>query len=480
MLTGDSDRKSKPRKSPSLHQIGIGLALSTVSLVLSLGQTGCAWGLPFKNLYPYARREADSFLTGEVDGREITVRYPSFLGQDAARRFLHELEAFQKERESDYEVLRAGLLAHLGPDLFSRVADRWYLKAPELERTWFLVVLPRPRGVIWKGGPGTAYHILWGDQAPFGPEDLSRRSSVRYEVHSKMHFVIRDLETSRRNYWPRWLEEGIGDFVSLHFERWKDKKYDGGREILARLTWLRPTVQHKLMGWLHEGTGGLWGLKGSLQNLRERDWESDLLYKGSLGLVLSLENELGSGGLLRLFQELIERSPETDGDFVQVIEKRVGKLLFDVGLMPAGDREKLLRTLLDRAQDACSQRAAAPGGLPLAAIGHLPEYAPQVIPVLEQLAACEDVEVSLQGLAGLRYLGLVQPLREALERIRRGTKTGLFAALQGDNRWSMAEDYVRSVERGSDWYLAVPKHRLRSKAWNVKSPPASASIELHE
>lgn len=389
------------------------------------------------DLYPIAERLSDRSVTGSLLGRTVTVHYPGTqLDEETALRFLHELEAFQREREEDYAALRAGIQAHLGDALYVRIQDSPELRTRDLESTWFLFAGEYSKPLYWRG-PGASYYLLEPHDPPYTTEELKLRSKLRYEVHTKTHFLLRELESSRRGYWGRWLEEGICDYVAMQFERWKLKRYDTGRDLLARLTWQRPSLQRKLLTWSrHDPMDPPTG------------WDNDLLYKGSLGLVLSLEHDLGNRELLDLLKDLIERSPEKDQQLRAIIETHAGRPLEQVGRLSQDARLSLQATLLARASTACREGSPASEGLPLGALGHFPEAAQEVVPVLLALAGCPDVEVALEGLTGLRYLGDRRLLQQALERFEEGRDAAALASARKDGRWRMSREFAESP----NWY----------------------------
>ena len=57
----------------------------------------------------------------------------------------------------------------------------------------------------------------------------------------------------------------------------------------------------------------------------EPDWESDLLYKGALGAVLALDQEL-PGGAIGLVKEMARVLPDTYDEALRVVEGQLGSI----------------------------------------------------------------------------------------------------------------------------------------------------------
>lgn len=427
-------------------------ALSSVVLVVAAAAaSACASGRPglarvsegrrffvagggegFVDLYPHAVSTVDAMVRGRVGGVEVTVHYATAqLDEETARRFLQEVEGYWEALEHDYEIYRKGLRAYLGDELFRRIQDGWMVNPPTRETEWYLLAEEKP-SVVWSGPAGSAYHFLSPGKEHYDAADLRPRRDLRYSVHSLTHWVIRNLLTSRRKMLPRWLEEGIGDYVAMQFERWRDHHFDAGREVLARLTWNRPAVQRRLPRW--RNPRGI-HFRGSTE-----DWEDDLLYKGSLGLVFAMESEIGAGELADLLKTITVASPPNDQATRRMLEERLGMPLEKAGRMTREARDALLATLLERARRACGEKAAEEfGAVPLKALGHFPEAADRVVPALRSLVRCPDEETAIAGLDGLRYLGQRGPLREALAEF-----TALHPGVRGDNRVALAKAVART------------------------------------
>jgi hypothetical protein len=366
-----------------------------------------------------------------VLGQQVTVHFASAqLDTPSALRFLHELEALQREREQDYALLRRGLEAHLGHELYARLESSPELRVPALSPTWYLFAGRYSRPLIWRR-PGASYYLLDPHQPPYAAEELRPASTLRHEVHSKTHRLLRALESSRRGWWPRWLEEGLCDYVALHFERWKLERYDSGRALLARLSWQRPALQRKLLTWSRHDPDD-----------PPSGWDNDLLYKASLGLVLSLQHDLGNRELVDLLKDLIARSPETDRELRAIIESHAGRPLPEVGRLSPEARAALRVPLLERAGTACRERSPSPHGLPLAALGHFPEAAPEVVPALQELVRCPEVDVALEGLTGLRYLGDRRLLRQAMGEFEQGRDAATLAHAKEHGSWRMSQEFA--------------------------------------
>ncbi len=402
-------------------------------------------GGKFVELYPMARKNCAAVVRGPVLGGTVVVRYPQSVEEETALRFLGGLEDYRREVERDYQLLRKGLANHLGDDLFARIRDRRYLRTPDLEKVWYLLPGEQP-ALIWRGPVGSAYHFLGPGGPPYGPERLRLRSRLPGEVHEITHWLMHDLLTSRRKALPRWYEEGMCDWAAMHFCRYRDQLWDGGREVVARLTWQRPEVRRRLLRW------PMGGVRGRLEAWREQSWESDLLYAGSLGLVFALENELGSQGVVDLLRDLLAASPETDRGARDVIERRLAKPLDQAGLLSEEARRAILNTLLDRVRVACDEGTPAPAGLPLSALGHFPEAEERVLPALRSLAFCPKREITLEGLNGLRYLGRREVVEETVRELRRSANPDVRAALDDDNRFKMAEEFAHARMKAARWF----------------------------
>jgi hypothetical protein len=437
----------------------VGRAAGTALLLgCLLGGASCAggrkpWimgtGADFVELYPVAQSACTSSLSGEALGTAVTVHYEPRIGEATARRFLEGLELFQRERAADYEILRNGLRTHLGDALYARAQDKAFLQTKELEPKWFLMAGEEPGHILWHGTPGSTFHYLpppAGDD--YTAEELQVRSRLRWEVHELTHWTIWSITTSRRNHLPRWIEEGICDYVAMQFQRWKDKEWDDGRELLARLAWDRPAVRAHLTEWVsHDGWISV------RRAIREPEWTADLHFAGSLGLVFGLESELGSGGLLELIKQLLVESPETDRATVALIEATIGKPIREVGRIEPVARRAILDGLLERAATACDGPLDT-RGLPLRALGHFPEFADEVVPALHSLTACTDLDIAEQGLAGLCYLGSPEALEAALHQDAAETDPGFRERLERTGTWSTAREMLESKGRVVRWFEA--------------------------
>lgn len=438
-------------KSRRCFQVEVAVWIWSAFAILS--GTGChvkgtkGLGAGFVPLYPVAERSCRATASAPVLGQTVTVHYDPLLGEKAALAFLKELGALQTEREQDYQMFRSRLRAHLGDELFKRIEDRPYLRTRALETTWFLMLGEQPTTLVWRGPKGSTYHFLPAKDGPYSPEQLRVHSTLIAEVHEITHWVMWNLVTSRRGCLPRWLEEGTCDYMAMHFRRWKQKEWDGAREVMARLTWHRPAVRRQFLSW----RGYNDGFVGRVKTQREPLWESELLYRGSLGFVIALESELGSGGLLRLYKKIFLESPETDEDTVAIIEEEVGKPIDQVGLMSADARQGLLTTLLERATGACRGPQSPQGSVPLSALGHFYEWSDQVTPALEALASCERPEVAVEGITGLRFLGRREVLRRALERLRR-SRPEVLEAIGKEGLLDPAEEFARARVQAARWF----------------------------
>jgi len=200
------------------------------------------------------------------------------------------------------------------------------------------------------------------------------------------------------------------------------------------------------------------GIGGELQAWRERKWESDLLYRGSLGLVFALESELGSVELVALLRELLVEAPETDERVVEIIEGKTGKPIANVGLMSAEARAALLAGLLDRAERACEQGDDSSGRLPLRALGQFPEAADRVIPALRALALSGKRSMAVEGITGLRFLGRRESVAEVLTTIRKADDPE-SKELLGDPLVRTAEEFAESEPRAAKWFAVEARSR---------------------
>ncbi len=406
-------------------------------------------GANFVELYPVAERTCDASVSGEVLGKPVTVHYVSALGEPAARAFLAELEAFQRERDLDYAVLRSGLHTHLGDELFARVEGKEFLRPKELEATWFLLAGAKPSALTWgrpEGSGSSSYHFLPASpDGEYTTEQLRVRSGLKWEVHELTHFTLHGLLDSRRGHLPRWLEEGICEYVSMQFERWREMHWDANREIVARLVWDRPAVRTNLFQWVD-------GMDQPWRSTREPEWMYDLMYPGSLGLVFALESELGSAGLLDLLKRVLAEGPETDEDTVALLEGGIGNRLADVGRVPAETKERLLSGLLARAAVACGGESDQGDVIPLAALGHFVESADRTIPVLQDLALCPEARIAAQGITGLSFVGRPEPLARTLKLLEESSAPELLSTLEADGSLPTARELARSASRASRWF----------------------------
>jgi len=411
-------------------------------------------------LRPIAERACDASLSGDVLGRTVTVHYVSALGELTARRFLDGLEAFQRERDEDYAVLRSGLRTHLGEELFSRVEGKRFLRPPELETTWYLLVGAEPPAVIWRHGPDRSRHhfVPESPDGEYTADQLRVRSKLKLEVHEFTHWMIEYLiagnvvhevdgvaRISSSGHLPRWLEEGICDYTAMQFERWREKRWDSNREIVARLTWDRPAVRAHLLQWVDSTVE-------PRKALRNPNWIEYINYEGSLGLVFSLETELGSGGLLELFKRLLAEGRQTDEETVALIEGVIGKPLHEIGRVSAETRERFLSALLDRAQVACGREPEPADQIPLATLGHFFDAADRTIPALQALALCPDARIASEGVDGLRLAGRPEPIAQTLAALERSAAPELLSALEADGSLRTARELTRSASQASRWF----------------------------
>jgi hypothetical protein len=221
----------------------------------------------------------------------------------------------------------------------------------------------------------------------------------------------------------------------LQFARLKDGRWDGDGDVLSRLTWQRATVRDRLMRWRNpKGTG-------YLDARFEPEWESDLLYKGALGAVLALDEEL-PGGAIGLVKELVRVLPDEPG-VLRVVESQLGRPLDRVGRLTPDARRVLRESLVRRA--GASDLGA------VSALGQFPEDPSRVAELLVEATERGDAEAVIAGITGLRYLGDRRLLERSLRNVESRAGSDLKATLAGDNRWAMAWAYARSGREG-DWY----------------------------
>jgi len=402
--------------------------IAATVLALSCRHNGAGSG-GFQDIYPRARAEARITVSGEVGALQVIVHAAPPFDEDAARRFLLGLDGYRKEVENDWALVREGLARHLGPELLARLDRTQVLEVPDFPTEWYLLGGDWPGANLWSGPRISRFHIVRAG------ESLVPQSTVRYQVHTKTHFVIRGLGTERPAVWPRWLEEGLAEWNRLQFGRLKDGRWDGDSDVLARLTWQRAAVRDRLMRWRNpKGTG-------YLDARFEPEWESDLLYKGALGAVLALDEEL-RGGAIGVVKELARVLP-VENAVLPIVEAQLGRPLQTAGRLAPEARRALHESLLSRARA---------GELPaLSALGQFPEDAAAVAQLLAKITRAGEPETVIAGITGLRYLGDRRFLERTLREIERGAGPDLRATLAGDNRWAMAWDYVRSGRDG-DWY----------------------------
>jgi len=387
----------------------------------------------FEDIYPRANAEARTTVQGRVGGIPVVVHATAPFDEDAARRFLLGLDRYWNEVVSDYALLHDGVARHLGPELMARVDRTALLRPPELPTEWYLLGGDWPGANLWSGPKGSTYHIVRGPDDPLTPQ-----STVRYEVHSKTHHIIRSLGTERPAVWPRWLEEGLAEWNRLQFARLKDRRWDGDADVLARLTWQRASVQERLMRWRNP-TGGY------LDAARfEPEWESDLLYKGALGAVLALDEEL-PGGAIGMVKALAQGLPDEHA-VLSVVEGQLGRPLSTVGRL-ASEARRALRAGL-------SSRTGKGELAAVCALGQFPEDAAAVAGQLVEVARRGGPDAAIAGITGLRYLGDRRFLERTLKEVESRAGPDLRATLAGDNRWAMAWAYARSGREG-DWYAAT-------------------------
>ena len=239
----------------------------------------------------------------------------------------------------------------------------------------------------------------------------------------------------------------------MQYLRWSEGTVDTDRQVLARLAWNRPAVQRQLMKLRNVGEGALFGEITWRQALKRRTWEAALCYSASYGLVLSLESELGSGGMAELFKELLADSPETDREMITALERHTGRKLFEIGRMTREQRRLLLDGVRDKAAAACGAAAEGRDIDLIPALGHFPEQADANAALLLDLVECPDEAVSAAALVGLVYLGRMDPVREALARLDADRNRELRRKLEREGvGLEMAKEFVGSPRRARRWF----------------------------
>ena len=404
----------------------------------------------FVELADAATRTCTEARTGEVLGRRVTVHYPPHLAPGVPERFFRALRAWREEVERDYAGLRAGIRYHLGDDLYERVREASYLQPPPFYADWYLV--PDP-GKAWRWRmPGAGFVLLPpGDPDPPGealrpPNALDAGPGVAGQVHEIVHWLIRDIVTSRRGCLPRWLEEGLADYAQMQFRRWKHGSWDGDRAVEARLFWARPEYRRRAFRYRDGSRGPL----DALITWRYPAWTGDIVYRASLGLVVGLDDQLGTFAFKDLLRDLLLSSPETDEEVIRIIEHHAGMPIDRVGLLPPAAREELYRQVLARARQACEDPGDPPLFLGPRILGLFPEHEDEALPVLLELTRCPRAAVIEEGLAGLRLLGRRRLLRAMLERVRRDVPAPVLRELE--ERWHMEVEFSRDHRRAARWF----------------------------
>jgi len=416
----------------------------------------------FVDLASVAERTCTESATGEVLGRKVTVHYPPGLAPGVPGRFFRALAAWREEVERDYASLRAGIRYHLGEDLFARVRDADYLHPPPPCSEWYLV--PRPRDAwAWTRSDAGVVPLPPGDPDP--PEEALRPRNyldvgpgVAGQVHEIVHWLIRDLVTSKRGCLPRWLEEGLADYAQMQFRRWKHGTWDGERAVEARLFWARPEFRRQAFRFRDGSRGPI----DALITWRYPCWVGDALYRASLGLVAGLDDQLGTFAFKDLLRDLLLSSPETDEEVIRIIERHAGMPIDRVGAFPPEAREELYRRILARARGACEAPDDPPLFLGPRILGLFPEHEDEALPVLLELTRCPRATVVEEGLAGIRLLGRRRLLREVLERVRQAAPPAVLRELA--DRWHMELEFSRDHRRAARWF---------GRRWETGIPPAA-------
>ncbi len=406
----------------------------------------------FLRLDTVAVRTCTETFHGRVEGKRVTLHAVPGLAPGVPERFFRAVEAWHREITADYDSLRRGLRYHLGEDLYAKVADAWYLQAPDVAAEWYLLPHPGP-GVPWTWRrPGTAFVLFPpGETDPpeehlHPPNRLDVGPGVAGQVHEIVHWVIHDVVTSRRGCLPRWLEEGLADYAQMQFRRWKRGTWDGERAVEARLFWSRPEFRRRAFRFRDGNRGPI----DAFITWRYPAWVGDALYRASLGLVAGLDDQLGTFAFKDLLRDLLVSSPETDREVIAIIERHAGRPIGEIGTLPAAAREELYGELLARARAACTSPDPPPRFLGPRMLGLFPEKETEVLPVLLELTRCPRAEVVEEGLAGIRFLGRRRLLRLVLRRLRRTAAPETLAALR--HLWHMEVQFAHDHHRAARWF----------------------------
>lgn len=458
--------KTRSADSRLLH-----VAISaTVCLLLS----GCLALLPsvrgegggFTNLGDRARRQCRVLYKLRMGARTLSIHAASEIAESVVGEFPAVLEENLRKEAKAYETVRSGFRYHLGEDLWARIADAPFLYPEPVPAEWYLLASPEPPAYVWQlRGVGYAFVTLAPAGTDLAPEFNIASRDEAIGVHEITHFVIDNLVTSERGRLPRWIEEGLCDYAQMQFDRWVEKRWDAPRTVLARLVWTHPSIRPAIMK-LKDGNEGVIGM---LEVATYKSWMNDALYRGSLGLVVSLEQDLGTYRFKELLRELIRRSPETDEQVISIIEEFAAKPIENVGEMTDEARlllfeglERRARVILKGGEDPVS------AGLELQALGLFPEFESRALPLLAALVRSEQPELAGEGLSGIRWLGRRRFLKRLFRRIERARAPADLARIKRTPGWRMGDGFIESRRRvarwyGREWSEAIPRYAAQHR-----------------
>lgn len=374
----------------------------------------------------------------------IEVRARQTVSPAQIERFGQLVAQEYQNYEKTFASLRDGLATHLGHQLFSKISDRPYLHPRPLGKRWCLLDIPRPKAFITHSGDV---------QYCFLPENggLPLRLDVfnlRMEVHEIGHYILADLLAPNGRV-PRWLDEGLAQYLEIHFARWTGEAWDGTREIDARLAWNRSAVQADLLRqW--RGSGGI---SGYARAWREKSWQSDLLYSASLGLVLGIDRDGRKPGFaVDVAKKIIEEKPTSDEQVITIIEKILGKPLRTIGRLTPEARAEIFSTLETKVGRESKQGPVADSPTDaftmreFAALGHFPERRTEALSLLGVVSTkgpC-GLEAAIRGAMRLGETGLVRTwVNQAKQAVFPDECGGVV---------EVAEEYLASSKDIKKWF----------------------------
>lgn len=373
--------------------------------VLAATLTACVSGPHLEGgraveLGPIAKQHATRVTVVDVNGTPVTIHSSSALPEETVHAFAHELGAIESERVQQYTQLRDGLRHFLGADLFQRIAGDPQLAAPPLEREWYLLDMANPGALLWRGLGYARYHFLRDRNGKLTVKPPA--TELQFEIHDLTHRLNARLAAPAGQPLPRWLDEGVAQYVELHYARWIGRPWDGNREILARLAWDREPLAAKMFErWR---SGGL--LHGLVRTATEDTWQSDLLYSTSLGLVLAIDRDAPQEQrVVKLMLDLYRSTPTDDATTVARLEAFVGARLRSIGRLSAETRKTLFAALTMQAREIEQSSDPEIDTRPIVALGHFPEQRRAVIALYEALAKHRSPQIRAAVLRGSLLLG---------------------------------------------------------------------------